>query len=66
METSPSQTIHELNDIPLVRSVVGVYSKTKGANVVFTFGFSAAEKGFGFVFDKILDTTGCGKSIFSN
>jgi len=56
-----SRTAYELKDIPLLKSVVGIYSRTKSSNAILTFGCSFAEKGVGIVVDTVVVTTGCGK-----
>ncbi|XP_063433946.1 uncharacterized protein LOC134715597 isoform X1 [Mytilus trossulus] len=55
-----SKTAYELKDIPLVKSVVGVYSRTKSSNFFLTYSCSATEKSLNFLVESIVERTGCG------
>lgn len=55
-----SKTAYELKDIPLVKSVVGIYSRTKSSNFFLTYSCSATEKSLNFLVESIVERTGCG------
>lgn len=58
-----SKTAYELKDIPLVKSVVGIYSRTKSSNFFLAYSCSATEKSLNFLVESIVERTGCGDIV---